>query len=178
MWLAYECKLQKQYIFSHSYGMLVMKNHYKIRFILFGTVFGTVIAIIIEVLVAVFSSKIGACVILPIIAFGYWFLDFLDFLYNSSEINPLILIPLFFIPSILYCAGLGFISGILAFKLWTYKERWMAQKCFEYVPQSKLNKWELISFLGITLLIVFCTTYYTMFFINRNLSTDLLVNFH
>ena len=162
-----------------------MKNHYKNRFILFGTVFGTVIAIIITVLVAVFSSKIAGSVVLPVIAFGYLFLDFLDFLISlfgySADSSMLFILPFFFllfILSTLYCAGLGFISGILAFKLWTYKERWMSQKCFEYVPQSKLNKWELISFLGITLLIVFCTTYYTMFFINLNLSTDLLVNFH
>ena len=78
-----------------------MKNHYKNRFILFGTVFGTVIAIIIAVLVAVFSSKIAGSVVLPVIAFGYLFLDFLDFLISlfgySADSSMLFILPFFFL---------------------------------------------------------------------------------
>lgn len=140
-------------------NMLNMKNSSKIKFIIFGSVG----SIIIWILILIFSKKIGLCIVLPILAFVYWVIDFFS---SGSGMHPMIVLLLLFVPSILYCAGLGLISGILAFKLWAYKERWMAQKSTEYLPQSKLNRWNLISFLGITLMIVFCITFYTMFCIN------------
>jgi len=140
-------------------NMLNIKNSSKIKFIIFGSVF----SIIIWVLILIFSKKIGLCIVLPIFALVGWFVDLFS---SGPGMHPMIVLLLLFVPSILYCAGLGLISGILAFKIWAYKERWMAPESTKYLPQSKLNLWNLIVFLGITLTIVFCITFYIMFYIN------------
>lgn len=122
-----------------------IKNNFKIKFLIYGSVS----AAIIWILISVFSKETGVHIILPVFAVIYltvvhWFID----ISSCSEIWRILL-------CLLCSAGLGLISGIIAFKLWTYKERWMAQKSSEYLPQSKLNLWNLIGFLGITLPIVF-----------------------
>lgn len=136
-----------------------MINNFNIKFIKFGSV----IAIIIWILISILSKDTGLCIVLPILAFVGWFVDLFS---SGPGMHPMIALFLFFVPSILYCAGLGLISGILAFKLWACKERWMAQKYTEYLPQSRLNMWDLIKFLGIALLLVFCITFCIMSSVN------------
>lgn len=133
-------------MFYISFFRKIIKiKNVKIKFLIYCLVS----AAIIWILISVFSKETGVHIILPVIAVIYltgvhWFID----ISSCSEIWRILL-------CLLCSAGLGLISGIIAFKLWTYKERWMARKSSEYLPQSKLNLWNLIGFLGITLPIVF-----------------------